>query len=146
MKKLLISIKNILLWSYDRGTWQYDLLCLLIIAAILLIPSKYFGDRDRPLRTSLAATSIQNTNTGTDSQNSLKSAPKSTDLRHWDVEATKLNALATRINQPDALKQNPHALLELYLREKVRVDLEVSHFEAQYDSRGNISSYRAWFH
>lgn len=146
MKKLLISIKNIILWSYDRGTWQYDLLCLLIIVAILLIPGKYFGDRDRPLRTSLAASEpIQDINTGTNSQNPLKSAQKSADLRHWDVEATKLNAFAVRIDQPDALKRNPHALLELYLREKVRVDLEITRFDAQYDSRGNIISYRIWF-
>lgn len=47
MKKLLASIRDTLLWKYERGSWQYDLLCLLIIAAIFLIPGSYFGDRDR---------------------------------------------------------------------------------------------------
>ncbi len=47
MKNVLLGIRNVLLWSYDRGTWQYDVLCLLIVAAIFLLPGSYFGDRDR---------------------------------------------------------------------------------------------------
>lgn len=47
MRTFLIGIKDVLLWSYERGSWQYDLLCLLIVAAVFLVPSRYFGDRDR---------------------------------------------------------------------------------------------------
>lgn len=47
MRTFLIGIKNVLLWSYERGSWQYDLLCLLIVVAVFLVPSRYFGDRDR---------------------------------------------------------------------------------------------------
>jgi len=37
-----MALKNILLWSYERGTWQYDLFCLLILAFIFLTPSSWF--------------------------------------------------------------------------------------------------------
>jgi hypothetical protein len=37
-----MEIKKIILWSYERGTWQYDVLCLLIIAFIFLTPSSLF--------------------------------------------------------------------------------------------------------
>ncbi|HEV2667650.1 MAG TPA: hypothetical protein VG324_22235, partial [Blastocatellia bacterium] len=47
MKSFLIGIKNVLLWSYARGTWQYDALCLMIVLAVFLVPSRFFGDRDR---------------------------------------------------------------------------------------------------
>ncbi|HKQ73619.1 MAG TPA: hypothetical protein VJ810_07840 [Blastocatellia bacterium] len=47
MKSVLVGIKNIILWSHSRGTWQYDALCLLIVLAVFLVPSSYFGDRDR---------------------------------------------------------------------------------------------------
>src|SRR5262245_22410330 len=47
MKSFLVGIKNVILWSYNRGTWQYDALCLLIVVAVFLVPSRYFGDRDR---------------------------------------------------------------------------------------------------
>jgi hypothetical protein len=49
VRNLLIGIRNVLLWSYDRGSWQYDVLCLLIVATIFLVPGSYFGDRDREL-------------------------------------------------------------------------------------------------
>ena len=32
------SLKNILCWAHGRGTWQYDVLCLLIVLALLLWP------------------------------------------------------------------------------------------------------------
>jgi hypothetical protein len=35
-------MKNIINWSYERGTWQYDVLCLLIIAFIFLTPKTWF--------------------------------------------------------------------------------------------------------
>jgi hypothetical protein len=141
MKKLLAGIKNVLLWSYERGSWQYDLLCLLIIAAILLLPGRYFGDRDRPLRLPPAAAQA----TEAQPSEALKSAPQTADLRHWDIEVGKLTAFAARIEQRDALRQNPGALLELYLREKVRVDLKLARFEAQYNRRGEVAAYRVWF-
>jgi len=47
MKSVLVGIKNIILWSHARGTWQYDALCMLIVMAVFLVPSRYFGDRDR---------------------------------------------------------------------------------------------------
>ena len=50
MKSIFVVIKNVILWSHERGTWQYDVLCLLIIGTVFLVPSKYFGDRDRAIR------------------------------------------------------------------------------------------------
>ncbi len=41
--KLLAALKNVLLWSYERGTWQYDVLCLLILAFIFLTPNSWFN-------------------------------------------------------------------------------------------------------
>ena len=44
---MINGIKKTLNWSYERGSWQYDLLCLLIIAVIFLVPSRFFSERDR---------------------------------------------------------------------------------------------------
>lgn len=35
-------MKNFILWNYERGTWQYDVFCLLIIAFIFLTPKTWF--------------------------------------------------------------------------------------------------------
>lgn len=40
-------IKKIILWRYERGTWQYDVLCLLIIAFIFLTPKIWFDNREK---------------------------------------------------------------------------------------------------
>jgi len=40
-------IKNFVLWRYERGTWQYDIFCLLIIAFIFLTPKVWFEKREK---------------------------------------------------------------------------------------------------
>lgn len=40
-------MKNIILWNYERGTWQYDVFCLLIIAFIFLTPKSWFEKREK---------------------------------------------------------------------------------------------------
>jgi uncharacterized membrane protein YfhO len=42
MKLLFRTIKSILLWPYGRSTWQYDVLCVLILAFVFLTPKSWF--------------------------------------------------------------------------------------------------------
>jgi len=35
-------MKKWLLWHHERGTWQYDVFCLLIVAFIFLTPKAWF--------------------------------------------------------------------------------------------------------
>lgn len=36
------SLRKIFLWTYGRSTWQYDVLCALILAFIFLTPKSWF--------------------------------------------------------------------------------------------------------
>ena len=47
MKIIFATMKKILFWCYDRGTWQYDLLCVLILAFIFLAPNWIFNTTGR---------------------------------------------------------------------------------------------------
>jgi len=142
MKKLLVGLKNIILWSYERATWQYDLLCLLIIAAIFLIPGQYFGDRDRPLRTA----ANQAASVGNQPDAAFKSAATEKVLRRWDiVEMSRLSTFAARHGQAEALKLNPPLVLEPYLREMIRADVSLERYEIERDKKGQITGYRVWF-
>jgi hypothetical protein len=49
MSRLWSAIKRIILWSYGRTSWQYDVLCVLILAFIFLTPKTWFdeGELDR---------------------------------------------------------------------------------------------------
>jgi hypothetical protein len=45
-------LKAIILWGFARNTWQYDILCLLILCFIFLTPKHWFENKDmthRPL-------------------------------------------------------------------------------------------------
>jgi len=41
------SIKKFILWNYERGTWQYDIFCLLIVLFIFITPKTWFEKREK---------------------------------------------------------------------------------------------------
>jgi hypothetical protein len=45
MEKNESPLRRILIWSYDRGTIQYDIICALILAFIFLVPKSCFVNR-----------------------------------------------------------------------------------------------------
>jgi hypothetical protein len=53
MSNILSVLKKFLFWSYDRGSWQYDALCAVILAFIFFGPNSVFhsadGDRSAPM-------------------------------------------------------------------------------------------------
>ena len=42
MKRVFRTLKAIFFWSYGRSTWQWDVLCVLILAFIFLTPKSWF--------------------------------------------------------------------------------------------------------
>src|SRR5215510_14438657 len=42
MKIILSTLKKTLFWSYERGSWQYDIMCVLILAFIFFAPNGVF--------------------------------------------------------------------------------------------------------
>src|SRR4051794_41670845 len=46
MKILFTTLKKTLFWSYDRGSWQYDLMCVLILAFVFFAPNSLIHPAD----------------------------------------------------------------------------------------------------
>jgi len=44
-EKIKSGILHTVLWAYERGTWQYDVMVLAILAFIFLSPRAWFNDR-----------------------------------------------------------------------------------------------------
>ena len=42
MKYIFRIVKKLFFWGYARNTWQYDVLCVLILAFIFLTPQSWF--------------------------------------------------------------------------------------------------------
>ncbi len=58
MKIILTTLKKILFWSYERGSWQYDIMCVLILAFIFLSPHHIFQSRVSPAPLTVRAAEI----------------------------------------------------------------------------------------
>lgn len=41
---VLRAVKRLFFWNYARNTWQYDVLCALILAFIFLTPKSWFDN------------------------------------------------------------------------------------------------------
>ena len=120
MKSILVGIKNVLLWSYARGTWQYDALCLLIILTVFLVPSSFFGDRDRAKQ---------------NSANDIKAAASKAGETY--VEADELEVFLKRQNRIE-LSQTPNEAIRLYLLDKYGRDVEIDGLEHFSSSDGKL--------
>ncbi|MGH9769623.1 MAG: hypothetical protein ACREAB_19535 [Blastocatellia bacterium] len=123
MKSILVGIKNVLLWSYARGTWQYDALCLAIVLAVFLVPSGYFGDRDRTKQ----ADEIESR------------ASKAVETY---IEADELNAFLKKQNRNE-LSQTPKEAIQLYLRDRFEKNVAIN--IEPFTSPGGKVIYKVWF-
>lgn len=51
-------MKDIIFWKYERASWQWDVLCVLIMCFIFLTPSSWFEKREAT-RTPRAAVKLE---------------------------------------------------------------------------------------
>src|SRR5215207_3915774 len=48
VRGLFTTLKKIFFWNYARNTWQWDLLCVVILIFIFLTPQRWFLGGERP--------------------------------------------------------------------------------------------------
>jgi hypothetical protein len=118
MSYIFRSIKKLFFWGYARNTWQYDVLCALILAFIFLTPKSWFD-------------------TGT----ALKSRPLSEPApasMHQKPVASKV-ILTIGDNFPTQMAQNE---IESQVRRLTgRAEAEVLNAEPKRDTSGKIVAY-----
>ena len=54
MKTLWRAVVKTIFWSFDRGSWPYDIMVVLILVFVLLTPRSWFHDQPRHSETSVA--------------------------------------------------------------------------------------------
>ncbi len=120
MKSVLVGLKNVLLWSYGRGTWQYDALCLMIVLTVFLVPSSYFGDRDRAKQ---------------QSANEIEGAASK--AGETFIDAAELDGFLRRQNRIE-MSQTPKEAMRLYLRDKLERNIAIEEWEHFTSSEGKV--------
>jgi hypothetical protein len=44
---VISGLKKLLLWDYERGVWQYDVMCAVILLFLAFAPRAWFRDQPR---------------------------------------------------------------------------------------------------
>jgi hypothetical protein len=112
-------------WSYERGTWQYDLAVILIVLFVVATPTRWFHDQPQ---VGLPANATQ--------VEQISKAPDGTEMYRVDARV-----LAPPERTP-ALSNDLHTALQ-----KSRPDLSDGGFsirkiEAIRDEKGNVIAYQ----
>ena len=114
-------MKRFLLWSFERGSTQYDVICLGILAFIFLAPRSIFNDRPDFMRVS-ADQIIRKTSD--DDGNTVFSVKVGTTIFSRQ-----------RLSEEAAVER---------LRTWLGVPIVVSHAEPVYDTTGALVAYSIW--
>ena len=118
LRKLGAAIYRGLFWTYERGTWQYDIMVILILAFIFLTPRDWFRDRpDRPAASGVIL---------------LSSGPTQ---KVYQLPAKLIDAEAD-----GTVEQGAQRVLRLHTGKSVRI----THIEPEKDWRGQVISYAVW--
>ena len=118
---MINGIKKTLNWSYERGSWQYDLLCLLIIAVIFLVPGRFFSESDR----------------GGLAGGTASIPAEIGEITQVEVNAERLKQFLER-NQRPMLVEFPVEALGFYLREQYNRPVRILRYDQYLDTEKRV--------
>lgn len=49
VRRFTRTLRGLILWEHERGTWQYDVMVVLILLFVFLTPTHWFRDQPLPL-------------------------------------------------------------------------------------------------
>jgi len=115
-------------WSYERGTWQYDVAVALILVFVLLTPKHWFHDQPQ---VGVAATT---------SEGRLITPAGSPDTYQIDARV-----LASPVRTP-MLSNDLHNVLQRSLPELSDGRFSITKIDAVRDDKGTVMAYRVEIH
>jgi hypothetical protein len=114
-------------WSYERGTWQYDLAVILILVFVLLTPRVWFHDKP---------------------QSGAPVTPGQVQLISQDGNHLKYRVDARILAPPTrlALQNDLHTALQEALPELRKGNFSISNIEPLRDEQGAVIAYQVEVH
>ena len=118
--KLKLVMTRAVFWSYERGSWQYDVIVVVILAFIFITPASWFHDRPRLQLTDLRH--VQGI------------VEVSHDRHDWvfQIDARLLNSLES-LTPKDAVQQ--------LLRQRVQTPFVIKSLQPILDKNGVVLGY-----
>ncbi len=120
LRRVGLAIYRGFFWTYERGTWQYDIMCFLIVAFILFTPRSWFNDKPLSLKAPASDVVL------------LLNEPSQ---KIYQLRAALIDATSEA-----TLKQG----IQSVLRSFTGKSMEITRIEPALDSRGQVISYAVW--
>jgi len=119
---------RIFFWSYERGSWQYDLAVIAILVFVLLTPARWF--RDQPTRLMPAASA------------QVELLSELGNMQTYKVDARIL----TPPEQMPQLQNELHRALQRAQASLQNGRFEITNVEAVRDEQGGVTAYQVTLH
>ncbi len=125
MRAFWRAVGRVIFWSYERMTWQYDVMVALIVAFVLLTPRHWFHDQPRP------AVSVQLVSRDTSDR---------TTTYRLDAATLEANRHANAANTAD-LQRRAHDVLRDSVSDLKRSSFHVVRVDPKLASDGTVTYY-----
>jgi len=118
------ALGRVFFWSYDRMTWQYDLMVALILAFLFLTPRHWFHDQPQP------AVSVQ-----------MVSQNAGTHTATYRLDATALAPDRRAVNVTPEIQRRAHDVLRRSVNGLNRGSFQVVRVDPEFASDGSVAYY-----
>ena len=125
---MLKTVRNYLFWSYERGSFHYDVMVTLVLLFIFVSP-RFINFRDRPIYNLPSQIMVENDGAG-----GLVYQVKQTDV---DQSLKKVGGSDPELRTRRALRR---------LIEPIAGDVLIERYEAIRATDGSVQAYRVWAH
>jgi hypothetical protein len=115
-------------WSYDRGSWPYDVLVAVILVFVLLTPRSWF--HDRPQEGMASSSSVQ-----------LIAEDSDAGTRTFRVDAAVLSREKRTARPTPELERETHAILSRTVDDLRDSTFQVVRIDPALSSDGSVSYY-----
>src|SRR3972149_395924 len=119
LRKLGAAIYRGSFWTYERGTWQYDIMVALILAFIFLTPRGWFHDQPAPPVSS-----------------GVVLLSSSDHEKVYQLRAALIESM-TGAREEETIRKGAEQILQTYTGKSV----QITHIKAETDARGQVVSY-----
>lgn len=125
---MLKTLRSYLFWTYERGSFHYDVMVTLILAFIFISP-RFINFRDKPVYNLPSQIMVQNDGAGSIT---------------YEVKASDVQQSLQHVSSNDAEKRMRRALRRLI--EPIAGDVLIERYEPIHGADGQITAYRVWAH
>jgi hypothetical protein len=133
MRTLWRGIVRTIFWSYERGSWPYDIMVVAIVIFVLLTPGRWF--HDQPFESTISSSKIELVSQNPTDQTSV-----------YRLDATALPPEKRAARATPELERETHDILSRKVDALHNQTFQIVRIEPQVAGDGSIASYDVTIH